>query len=99
MQYTCIKLVPADHPSIKGHFPGNPVVPGALLLGLVEQCIEEHWKSSVVSNWDNIKFLHPLVPGGEIAIRLTSSDDKFTFVCLAGDVEISRGRFSLQGKA
>jgi 3-hydroxymyristoyl/3-hydroxydecanoyl-(acyl carrier protein) dehydratase len=27
-----ILRLPADHPSVEGHFPGNPIFPGAVLL-------------------------------------------------------------------
>lgn len=29
-----------DHPAIAGHFPGNPVVPGVLLLARVARALE-----------------------------------------------------------
>ena len=32
--------VPHDHPSLPGHFPGRPVVPGVVLLDRVLAAIE-----------------------------------------------------------
>jgi 3-hydroxymyristoyl/3-hydroxydecanoyl-(acyl carrier protein) dehydratase len=32
-------LVPGDHPSLPGHFPGRPIVPGVVLLDLVFEAI------------------------------------------------------------
>jgi 3-hydroxyacyl-[acyl-carrier-protein] dehydratase len=32
--------VAADHPALKGHFPGNPIVPGVVLLDAVIANIE-----------------------------------------------------------
>jgi len=31
--------VPADHPSLPGHFPGRPIVPGVVLLDLTFESI------------------------------------------------------------
>ena len=33
--------IPDDHPSLPGHFPGHPVVPGVVLLDRVLQAIEQ----------------------------------------------------------
>jgi 3-hydroxymyristoyl/3-hydroxydecanoyl-(acyl carrier protein) dehydratase len=32
--------IPSDHPSLPGHFPGRPVVPGVVLLDRVVAAIE-----------------------------------------------------------
>jgi len=33
--------VAADHPSLQGHFPGNPIVPGVVLLDTVIANVEQ----------------------------------------------------------
>lgn len=61
------KIAP-DHPALPGHFPGQPIAPGALILDLViaaaEHAFPEHWISGV----RRMKFLGRLSPGSEIAI-------------------------------
>ncbi len=54
--------ISTDHPSLAGHFPGNPVVPGVVILDHVRQCIEE-WKHLAVenSNLKSVKFLSPVL--------------------------------------
>jgi 3-hydroxymyristoyl/3-hydroxydecanoyl-(acyl carrier protein) dehydratase len=37
--------VPGDHPSLPGHFPGRPIVPGVVLLDLVFDAIRT-WSES-----------------------------------------------------
>ena len=33
-------IISADHPSLPGHFPGHPIVPGVVLLDRVLEAIE-----------------------------------------------------------
>ncbi len=75
------RLIAADHPSAEGHFPGNPIVPGAVLLDEVLQAIgadEGHDFTSVEIL--SAKFLRPVRPGDRLIIRwstLASGATKF----------------------
>jgi 3-hydroxyacyl-[acyl-carrier-protein] dehydratase len=42
-----IFVIGADHPSLPGHFPGEPIVPGAVLLDHAIAHIENHTKRRV----------------------------------------------------
>jgi 3-hydroxymyristoyl/3-hydroxydecanoyl-(acyl carrier protein) dehydratase len=58
--------VPADHPSLPGHFPGQPVVPGVLLLERVIEAAEQAIGQPLhVLGMPQVKFLAPLLPGEE----------------------------------
>ena len=58
--------VAADHPSLPGHFPGQPVVPGVLLLERLIEAAEESIGSPLrVTGMPQVKFLAPLLPGEE----------------------------------
>ena len=65
---------PADHPAFPGHFPGDPIVPGALLLdeALAVVCAARGlaYESLYVGS---AKFLHPVRPGQEVWLRWRDS--------------------------
>jgi len=64
----------ADHPVAAGHFPGNPIIPGALLLAEVLRCIEQaEGVRFAACNIKTAKFLHPARPGDTIAIEYARS--------------------------
>ena len=65
--------VPADHPSLPGHFPGRPLVPGVLLLERVLDAIEAaHPARGVLGplRLPQVKFLQPLLPGEPARVEL-----------------------------
>jgi len=65
--------ISSDRPSFAGHFPGNPVVPGVLILDYVRQCIEE-WKlfSVEASSLKSVKFLSPLLMNEKLMSDVSS---------------------------
>jgi 3-hydroxymyristoyl/3-hydroxydecanoyl-(acyl carrier protein) dehydratase len=57
-----------DHLTAAGHFPGNPIIPGAVLLDEVLQAVAG---TSGLERWiiRSAKFLQPVRPGEAITIR------------------------------
>ena len=53
--------VAADHPSLPGHFPGNPVVPGVLLLDRVMHGLQQA-TGLRLSHLKQVKFISALLP-------------------------------------
>ena len=55
-------LVAADHLSLPGHFPGNPIVPGVLLLDQVMHGLKVE-TGLRFSRLQRVKFTSALLPG------------------------------------
>jgi 3-hydroxyacyl-[acyl-carrier-protein] dehydratase len=54
--------VPPDHPSLAGHFPGKPIVPGVLLLDEALAALARASGQSL-SRLQQVKFVAALLPG------------------------------------
>lgn len=59
-----------DHPSLPGHFPGHPLVPGVLLLEQVAIALRQ-WRGERLARVVEAKFVAPLLPGEKATVRLT----------------------------
>lgn len=72
---------------LKGHFPGNPVVPGVILCEILAQsaCVlladEVRGKTPFFTGLDNVKFKQPVKPGDTIETEcvLTKAKPPFYF--------------------
>ncbi len=65
--------IAADHPSLPGHFPGRPLVPGVLLLDRVLEAIEAQDPALGALGplrLPQVKFLQPLLPGQVARVEL-----------------------------
>ena len=71
-------LVPAGHPSLPGHFPGNPIVPGVLLLDTIVTQLEQATGRSAV-RLHQVKFLAVLRPDEPAFAQCEVDGDTATF--------------------
>lgn len=86
---TALRVEPA-HPALAGHFPGNPVVPGVVLLERVAAALKT-WRGARVDGFD-AKFLHPLLPNQQAVIELCEGSGNVRFsVTRADGMALARG--------
>jgi len=87
--------VPANHPALKGHFPGNPIVPGVVILDEVI-CAAQAWlgEGFHVHGLAHAKFLAPLKPDEAARIELAHRGQLLDFAVYRGGVTIAKGTLS-----
>lgn len=81
--------IEASHPALPGHFPGNPVVPGVVVLQRVAAALKA-WRGQRVAGLD-AKFLAPLLPGQDAMIQLREDGVRVRFAVVRGDTLLARG--------
>lgn len=75
--------ISADHPSLAGHFPGNPIVPGAVIMAEIAAITGECFPDLRIKGVRRAKFLAPVKPGQRLRIRLQRrSADEMGFECV-----------------
>lgn len=86
-------LVPADHPTFAGHFPGNPIVPGVVLLDRAILFAEEMLGQPGL-NWQvgNAKFFSPVLPEQALTFVLDSKPSgAISFTVRAAERDVASG--------
>jgi 3-hydroxymyristoyl/3-hydroxydecanoyl-(acyl carrier protein) dehydratase len=81
----CDKRFADDHPTAAGHFPGNPIIPGALLLDTVLHAIAGGSTGHCAIR--AVKFLRPVRPGDTIRIAWQEERDETHFQCSLIDTQ------------
>jgi beta-hydroxyacyl-ACP dehydratase FabZ len=78
-----IKNVTANEPFFQGHFPGNPIMPGVLIVEAMAQAggvlarmsmpdapAQEEGNTVLFMSMDKVKFRKPVVPGDQLILEL-----------------------------
>lgn len=84
------------HPSLPGHFPGEPLVPGVVLLDMVANALRA-WRGQRLVRIAEAKFVAPLLPGEEAELVLSEHGARVRFEIRRGDVLLARG--AIEGAA
>ncbi|HVC12745.1 MAG TPA: hypothetical protein VNE59_13965 [Burkholderiales bacterium] len=91
-------VVAPSHPALAGHFPGDPVVPGVLLVARVVRAAEG-LAGAPLEAIPVAKFHAPLYPGVRFEIELErTSDATMAFRVLRDDALIASGKLRFRGR-
>ena len=80
-KYTITILVNEKHEVFKGHFPGNPIMPGVCMIQIIKELTEKITESTLmIQTLSNVKFMALINPEATPELRLeldvvTTEDD------------------------
>lgn len=80
--------IPSHHAVFEGHFPGRPIVPGAVLLDLILAAC-----SRPVSAVSSAKFHQPVMPGDVLTLSFApgARASALTFTCRRDETLVCSG--------
>lgn len=91
--------IPSDHPSLPGHFPGRPIVPGVVVLERVLQAIEASHGPLGALRLPQVKFAQPLLPGETADIAITGAAPRWRFRVSRCEIVLATGEVALLSDA
>lgn len=87
--FTAPLRIGANHPTLPGHFPGNPIVPGVVLLRCVADALKQ-WRDQPMPRFE-VKFISPLLPGQDAEIELRADAARVRFAIRRGADVLAKG--------
>ena len=88
--------IPHDHPSLPGHFPGRPIVPGVVMLERVLEAIELTHAPLAALRLPQVKFMQPLLPGELAKVVLDGEAPRWRFRVLRDSTLLASGEVVAQ---
>jgi 3-hydroxyacyl-[acyl-carrier-protein] dehydratase len=99
MIFEVSRAIRADHPSLPGHFPGTPVVPGVVILDEILAALLEWRQSFHLTGVRTVKFLEPLKPEQPFTIYFSTEVDdagEVNFSCRIEEQIMVEGRLEVR---
>ena len=99
MTFETRRVIPADHPSLAGHFPGGPIVPGVVVLDEVAAALGEWRNESQLAGIPSVKFIAPIKPGQSFVVGLDptdSAENQIDFCCRLDGRVVVEGRLEIR---
>jgi 3-hydroxymyristoyl/3-hydroxydecanoyl-(acyl carrier protein) dehydratase len=84
-------VVPDNHPSLAGHFPGAPIVPGVVILSLVLKAIGHQLPNIVLDTLLSMRFHTPLRPGQPLMVQVEQRGERVRVEARAVDEQSGSG--------
>jgi 3-hydroxyacyl-[acyl-carrier-protein] dehydratase len=82
--------ITGEHPSLPGHFPGQPLVPGVVLLEQLAIGLRA-WRNQRLARVIDAKFLAPLRPDEPAELLLEDSGERVRFEIRRAGTLLARG--------
>lgn len=97
MTYEAQCEIKSDHPCLTGHFPGNPIVPGVVILDEIFYALTA-WKNNCqIEQISTVKFLTPIKPGQQFVITLAETNPKrIEFKCSRAETVFATGKLTIK---
>src|SRR6476660_1857643 len=102
MTFEAIRIIHANHPSLPGHFPDAPLVPGVVILDEVIAALAEWRQNSQLNGIRMVKFLAPLQPEQAFTISLSLKNEQaaeVNFCCRVENRIIVEGQLGVAWEA
>lgn len=86
--------ITSSHPALAGHFPGNPVVPGVVLLDCIKQIALKDNAIESITGVNNLKFMRPVLPEQQVDVSIENiADKRLRFICQVESDIVMQGEF------
>jgi acyl-CoA synthetase (AMP-forming)/AMP-acid ligase II len=80
--------IPTDHPALPGHFPGNPIVPGVVILARIAAAIRATYPHIELGTLLNARFHAPLRPDTAFDVQAQFQEEQVRFKVLLTDSDV-----------
>jgi 3-hydroxymyristoyl/3-hydroxydecanoyl-(acyl carrier protein) dehydratase len=87
--------IPPEHPALTGHFPGNPVVPGVVILDhVIDRVARRAGRPGAIAEaLPRVKFVGVVRPGQQVSVAVKPGrrEGRWQFECRVADEIVAQG--------